>query len=81
MSVRRKILFNLSDRVYPINQMCARRGLEIEEFQKEINKMCFEHIVEVNYISGMPLYRLSFSGRNLIKKKLKLVVDNTHNLV
>lgn len=76
MSVRRKILKNLEGRVSAVNEMCALSGLGIDEAREEMYKLLREGLVEVSYFIGMPLYKLTFRGRDIASRKLKVIVDN-----
>ena len=73
MSARRKILANLEGRVNPINEMCTFSGLEVKEAQDAIGEMLREGIVVVEFHLGMPLYKLSWKGRDLANSKLRVV--------
>lgn len=77
MSARRKILSNLEGRVNPVNEMCTVAGLESEEARTELYKLLREGIVVVDYFHGLPMYKLSWKGHDLVRGKLELVVDNT----
>jgi len=73
---RRRILKNLEGRIHPMNEMCTISGIEFIEGREELLVMLRKGLVELHYFLGMPMYKLSYLGRDMIGSKLRLVVDN-----
>lgn len=76
MSVRRKIYANLEGRIYGINLGCTLTGLDLDEGRNELHKMIGEGLIIEEKFQGLPLYRLSFRGRDQATGKIRMVVDN-----
>lgn len=73
MSVRRKILLNLEGRVTAINEMGTFSGLGLKEAREEMYALLREGLVQVNHMFGMPMYKLTFKGRDVVGRKIGIV--------
>lgn len=83
MNARQMILKNLENRAYPVNGFVALSGLTAEEGMRELEIMQRAGLIEVKDMirgGGIPMYRLSYNGRQLAKGP-QLVVDNNAILV
>ena len=80
MNARSRILKNLNNRVYGVNTIAAVSGAEFQAGVEELAVMIKEGLVEEKRQHGLPLYILTFKGRQMAENKLQVVVDSTINI-